>query len=280
MINLFISVLFGLFSFLSPQSKSTSWVAIGDSITYLNDHQDETDHRVSKGYLTLIEEEFPNLEIINKGYNGWTAVAIAEQFAKLEIPKADIYSVFLGTNDWWGGKKLGTFSDYEKATGTSTVNGSFREIIDNLKSLNPTAKIILITPMKRVDFVYINNFSNNAFGSYKTKNGQDLEDFAKAIQLIGKEENLPVIDLYHHPEMDFPQLVNFKRLKDPQSGIYNSFPYPDFIDIPFDPDNDDYPYPEASINVTFDGLHPSDKGYRLIVEKMMPYFKEWVNSGN
>ncbi|WP_268033259.1 SGNH/GDSL hydrolase family protein [Algoriphagus sp. PAP.12] len=274
--KVFYLLLFSFFLLFNFQDKKPKWVAIGDSITYLNDHKDETGNRVTKGYLSLIGGEFPELEIVNKGYNGWTAVAIAEKFADLDIPEADIYTIFLGTNDWWGSKPLGTFEDYKNATGTTTVNGAFRTILDNIQSLNPKAKIVLITPMKRVDFVYINNYKNNAFGSYKVKNDQDLEDFAKAIKKIGKKEKIPVIDLYHHKDMDFPELVNFKRLKNPESGSYQNYPYPDFIDIPFDPENDEYPYPKESINVTFDGLHPSDKGYQIIFEALLPTFKGWL----
>lgn len=257
--------------------RPLTWVAIGDSITYLNDHQNETGNRVSKGYLTLVTGKFPNVEVINKGYNGWTAVKIATEFDKLEIPKADVYSIFLGTNDWWGGKALGTFKDYQNATGTGTVYGAFRVIINNLRSLNDQAEIILITPMQRVDFVYINDYKNNAYGSYRAKNGQQLEEFADAIATIGKAENFKVVDLYHQKRMDHTRLVKFKRLKDPQTGEYKNFKYPDFIDVQFDPATDEYPYPEKSINVTYDGLHPSDKGYRMIAKELFPVFKEFSN---
>jgi lysophospholipase L1-like esterase len=255
--------------------RPLTWIAIGDSITYLNDHQNETGNRISKGYLTMVTDKFPNVEVINKGYNGWTAVKIATEFDKLAIPKADVYSIFLGTNDWWGGKALGTFEDYQNATGTGTVYGAFRVIINNLRSLNDQAEIILITPMQRVDFVYINDFKNNAYGSYREKNGQQLEEFADAIAAIGKAEDFQVVDLYHQKGMDHTRLVKFKRLKDPQTGEYKNFKYPDFIDVPFDPATDEYPYPEKSINVTYDGLHPSDKGYRMIARELLPVFKEF-----
>jgi lysophospholipase L1-like esterase len=256
--------------------RSLTWVAIGDSITYLNDHPDETGNRISKGYLSLVKDRFPEIEVTNKGYNGWTAVKIAEEFDKLEIPRADVYSIFLGTNDWWGSKPLGTLADFENATGPETVNGAFRVMIDKIRQLNPQAKIILITPMQRVDFVYINNYKNNAFGSYREKNGQHLEVFANAIKTIGEKESLPVVDLFHLKHMSHEDLVKFKRLKNPMTGQYQKYKYPDFIDIPFDPERDEYPYPEKSIDVTYDGLHPSDKGYRLIAKELYPIFKEII----
>ena len=131
---------FVLFSMgFSP--KPITWVAIGDSITYLNDHPNEAGNRITQGYLSLVKEKFPSLEVVNKGYNGWTAIRIAQEFAKLEIPKAEVYSIFLGTNDWWRGNPLGTIEDYKTASGTSTVAGSFREIINQIRKINPQAKI-------------------------------------------------------------------------------------------------------------------------------------------
>ena len=264
---------FVLFSMgFSP--KPITWVAIGDSITYLNDHPNEAGNRITQGYLSLVKEKFPSLEVVNKGYNGWTAIRIAQEFAKLEIPKAEVYSIFLGTNDWWRGNPLGTIEDYKTASGTSTVAGSFREIINQIRNLNPQAKIILITPMKRVDFVYINNYKNNALGSYRDKNGQSLESFSALLKAIAQLEGMELVDLYHQKGMDHVDLVKFKRLKNPVTGEYKNYPYPDFIDIPFDPENDDYPYPVESIDVTYDGLHPSDRGYQIIAKELVPIFRK------
>jgi len=269
---LLLVVLFIAQSSFAP--KPITWVAIGDSITYLNDHQNETGSRVTKGYMTRVQEKMPQLQFTNKGYNGWTAIRIATEIEKLGLQKADLYSVFLGTNDWWGSKPLGIFADYENNTGPTTVYGAFRVIINKLRSLNDQAKIVLITPMQRVDFVYINNPKNNAYGSYKPKNGQQLEDFAKAVVAIAAYEKIPVLDLYHQKGMDHKNLVQFKRLKDSTTGNYVKYPYPDFIDKPFHPGVDEYPYPEAAQNITFDGLHPSDKGYEQITKGLLKIFKK------
>lgn len=253
--------------------KEITWVAIGDSITYLNEHPDETGNRITKGYMTRVTEKLPNIHYSNQGHNGWTAIRIATDIEKLGLTKADVYSIFLGTNDWWGSKPLGTFSDYENNTGNATVYGAFRTIINKLHSLNDQAKIILITPMQRVDFVYINNFKNNAFGSYKEKAGQQLEQFADAIKAIGKYEHCDVVDLYHKKGMSHENLVKYKRLKDPQTGIYQNYPYPKFINIPFNPETDEYPYPFEAGDITYDGLHPSDKGYAVITDMLVKLMK-------
>lgn len=255
-------------------SKKTTWVAIGDSITYLNEHKNETGNRITKGYMARVVEKLPNITYINQGHNGWTSGGIADKIESLGLKKADVYSVFLGTNDWWQGREIGSLSDYKNNTGNNTVYGSFRIIISKLRSLNPDARIILITPMQRVDFVYIADMKNNAWGSYKEKNGQHLSDFADAIFAIGKCEKFAVVDLYDEPRMQWANLVKFKRLKDPQTGAYKNYPYPLFIDIPFNPETDEYPYPIEAMDITYDGLHPSDKGFDIIAEKLVTILSE------
>ena len=259
----------------SFKQKELTWVALGDSITYLNDHVDETGNRVTKGYMTRVVDKLPYVHYVNQGHNGWTAVRIAQEVEKLGLTKADVYSVFLGTNDWWSGRPLGQFTDYQRNTGNATVYGSFRQIIDKLRQLNPQAAIVLITPMQRADFVYLTNFKNNAYGSYKAKNGQYLESFANAIDSIGRAEAFPVVDLYHMRSLDVKKLVRYKRLKDPQTGTYRNYPYPDFADIPFNPETDEYPYPVQAVAKTYDGLHPSDKGYALISRALVKVMKKY-----
>jgi lysophospholipase L1-like esterase len=258
----------------SCSPKKITWIAIGDSITYLNEHKNETGNRITKGYMTRVTEKLPYITYINQGHNGWTSGGIADKIETLGLKKADVYSVFLGTNDWWQGRKLGALADYQNNSGNKTVYGSFRIIINKLRSLNPNAKIILITPMQRGDFVYIADMKNNAWGSYKDKNGQWLSEFADAVNAIGKFEKFAVIDLYNEPEMKMENLVNYKRLKDPQTGTYKNYPYPLFIDIPFNPETDEYPYPVDAIAITYDGLHPSDKGFDIIAEKLIAIMSE------
>lgn len=269
---LFLLTFISLFCSFSTDKKIV-WVAIGDSITYLNNHQNETGDRITKGYMTMVTDRLKHIEYINQGHNGWTAGRIAAKFDTLGIVKADVYSVFLGTNDWWAGRPLGTFDDYKNNTGNNTVYGSFRIIIDKIRGLNKEAKIILITPMQRVDFVYIKNMKNNAYGSYKEKKGQMLAQFADAIKRIGEFENFDVVDLFNTSALKLEKLVKFKRLKDPKTGEYKNYKYPFFIDVPFNTEKDDYPYPPDAIDMTYDGLHPSDKGYKVISKMLIKILK-------
>lgn len=262
--------------FTSFTKKELSWVAIGDSITYLNEHPDETGNRITKGYMTRVVEKLKHIHYTNQGHNGWTSGGIAKEIENLGLEKADIYSLFLGTNDWWQGRSLGMFSDYQSNTGNTTVYGSFRIIIDKLRKLNPDAKIILITPMQRTDFVYLNDMKNAAYGCYKKKNDQSLEQFADIITAISKHEKFSLVDLYHKRAMRLEKLVKYKRLKDPQAkDVYKNYPFPQYIDIPFNAATDEYPYPVDAIDMTYDGLHPSDKGYDVIADLLVKIIKRF-----
>lgn len=267
-----LSVIAALLS-LALTRKPITWVAIGDSITYLNEHRNEAGNRIKKGYMTGVVERLPHIRYINQGHNGWTSGGIAEQIEKPGIAKADIYSVFLGTNDWWQGRPLGELSDYKNNSGNNTVYGSFRIIVNKLRSLNPDAKIIFITPMQRTDFVYLFDMKNNAYGSYEEKNGQSLEQFAEAIKAIAKQESFEVVDLYNNRKLQIKNLVKFKRLKDPNTGEYKNYKYPEYRSIPFNPQADEYPYPKAAIKMTYDGLHPSDKGYAILIDILVKIIK-------
>src|SRR3954462_5447239 len=96
-----VLVLIAVCLFFSFAPKQKTWVAIGDSITYLNEHLDETGNRVTKGYMTRVKEKLPYINYTNQGHNGWTSGGIATNIEKLGLTKADMYSIFLGTNDWW-----------------------------------------------------------------------------------------------------------------------------------------------------------------------------------
>ena len=250
------------------------WTAIGDSITYLNEHIDETGNRITSGYMTKLSVQYPSIKYINQGHNGWTIAGIAKEIENLGLIKTDVYSVFLGTNDWWQGLPLGTINDYKDNTGLKTTYGAYRIIINKIRNLNPAAKIILITPMQRSDFVYLFDAHNNAYGSYKSKNGQELSQFADAVKEIGNYERITVIDLYYKSGITVKNVVKFKRLKDSVTGVYHNIKYPRYIGFPFHPGIDEYPYPAEAVDYTYDGLHPSDKGHQVIADMIIKVFKK------
>jgi len=110
-----------LFTFITlasfNQRKELSWMAIGDSITYLNGRPELTKNRISEGYMDDVVAKLPYVKFVNNGHPGWTIKAIADNINNLGLVKSDVYSLFLGTNDWWTCLPIGTFSDYENNTG-------------------------------------------------------------------------------------------------------------------------------------------------------------------
>src|SRR4051812_23057107 len=74
-----VLLIIGIWLLASFTKKEIVWVAIGDSITYLNDHPDETGNRVTKGYLSRVVAELPDIRYINQGHNGWKSGDIANK---------------------------------------------------------------------------------------------------------------------------------------------------------------------------------------------------------
>jgi lysophospholipase L1-like esterase len=255
--------------------KELSWTAIGDSITFLNGRPEVTKNRITTGYMDDVVKQLPYVHFVNKGYPGWTAKSMADNIENLGLQKADIYSVFLGTNDWWTGLPIGTYSDYQDNTGNKTVYGSYRTIINKIRSLNPGAVIILMTPLQRTDYVDLNNPSIFLPGDYAAKNGVFLSQYADAVKAIAKAEHLQLADLYYKSGITTKNAVHYRRLRDTVTGQYKNYTYPEYTKIPYHPATDDYPYPVGAMNMVYDGLHPSDKGHAIIAKMLVKIMKKY-----
>ncbi len=238
-------------------SDKIAWCAIGDSITYLNDHLDETGFRVSKGYLSRIQEKVPGLVLNNIGINGSTF----RDWVSVPIPEADLYTVLLGTNDWHQGNPMGTEADFRKRK-KRTILGHLGILLDHIRKVAPDARIIIGNPVERADFVYLLDPTNNAQGSYALENGLSLAVLADEIQSCCAIEGIPTVNCHDLSGFTQENLIRFKRVR--QGEIYRDLPYPDYVGIPYHPGDDEYPYPAESIWMTYDGLHPSDEGCEIL----------------
>lgn len=235
----------------------TAWCAIGDSFTYLNDHLDETGHFVTRGYLTRINDKLPALSLTNIGINGSTT----RDWLSVELPAADIYTILLGTNDWHQGIFIGTLKDFEKGT-PGTILGNLGNLYARIKALNPAAKVLFCTPVARTDFVYLFDYHNNAQGSYAHEHGQLLRDVAYAIVNACASQGIPCVNLYDKSGITPENAVHFKRVHTAEGDL--DLPFPDYLGVPYDPDEDPYPYPPESHALTYDGLHPTDEGNEIL----------------
>jgi hypothetical protein len=81
-----------------------------------------------------------------------------------------------------------------------------------------------------------------------------LSQIADAIAAIARFEMADLVDLYNDSSMALPHLVGYKRLKNPVTGKYQEYKFPDYTSIPFHPETDEYPYPVQAMDMTYDGL--------------------------
>lgn len=160
-----------------------TWCAIGTSITWYDAHP----NRFEKGYQTRVREVINFSGYFNAGNNGG---CIAGHIG-WNIPKADIYSIEHGINDWGHCTPVGTIDDYRAPGDSKSFFASYRRVIDHIRSINPNAKIVLCTPRKAW-----------GFGTYlparcdEPKGGIYLREYAEAVRTIAKEEGFEVADFY------------------------------------------------------------------------------------
>ena len=235
------------------------WCAIGDSFTYLNDHLNETGYRVKKGYITRVCEKISGITVNNMGINGSTT----EDWLKVAIPKADFYTILLGTNDWHHHIPVGGTEDFKHAQ-KGTILGNLGDLVKRIREKASDAPVIIMNPVERGDFVCIDDPENNARGSYAPDGGQMLAAIADQIFLECRGEKIYPVDLHKRCGFLQENVVHFKRVK--KDGRYQNLPYPDYVDVPYDPLNDEYPYPPEAVHMTYDGLHPSDEGSEVIAQ--------------
>lgn len=101
--------------------------------------------------------------------------------AKIMTRDVDAIVVFGGTNDFGhGDSKMGNLDSDD----IYTFCGGLNNLINQLKTDFPAAKIIFLTPLRREDENNINH------------DGKVLEDYVNTIIEITKKHNLPVIDLF------------------------------------------------------------------------------------
>lgn len=251
--------------------KEKRIIAIGDSFFYLDSHLDETGYRLSRGVLSRLEERMPGYKITNLGING----ATTETWLDAPLEKGDAYLILLGTNDWNSSIEIGTKRDYLFRM-KGTILGNLGCLVGRIKALSPNPLIFLCNPVERGDFVHINEPFNYSTGSYEKKYGRTMNDIANAIFSEAREAG--VININTHDKAGFTCLnaVKFKRCY--LHGKIVDLPYPNYRQGLYDPEGGVYPYPKEAINMTYDGLHPSDLGAEklaeIIFEDMRNYLKK------
>lgn len=238
------------------------WCAIGDSFTYLDSHIEASGYRITKAYLTRVVEQIPNLVLTNIGMDG----SRTGDWIDRPLPEADLYTILLGTNDWGWGVPCGTKQDFDQKR-SGTVLGNLGILIQNIQKRNPQARIIVMNPIERTDFVYVGGNEMLTPGSYAPRAGQWLCDISKAIYETCTQSginNLYAVNLHDRSGITPANAMKWKRVW--TGTAYENLPYPDYLSVPDDPVPKEHPYPVEAVGWTYDGLHPSDAGNQLIAD--------------
>lgn len=157
-----------------------TWNSIGDSITRAN------------GYQPHVMKNTGLRNYNNYGFSGYTATIKSKgdttsvALKAAEFDKADIHTIFLGTNDFSKNCSIGKIGD---ATGTlNSFYGGLKQIIVDIYAKNKEAVIIFISPLKRDANGYTWSSTNDA--------GHKLSDYRDAIKEFCDYYSLGFLDLY------------------------------------------------------------------------------------
>jgi len=189
----------------SKLTTSKTWASIGDSITWLDDNGGVS-NRPERGYQTRLQDRIEFGGFTNLGVNGVTMLG----YDVNTIVKADIYTVALGINDW-GSTNLsavGTLADY-KANMDGSARDNYaqclRRMVNKIRSLNPAAHIILMTPRRAYGFdgfLPASSADANSAGVY-------LHEFADLLIEVARYEGFLVADLYYGSGMNDGNLAAY-----------------------------------------------------------------------
>lgn len=100
----------------------------------------------------------------------------------------DLVVIFAGTNDWGHDAPIGTPAD----TTDVSMCGALSVVINGILTSNPSARLVLITPLHRWGYAggnYPNDTDNNG-------QGHPLADYVDAIKDMAQAYSIPVIDLF------------------------------------------------------------------------------------
>ncbi|MDV3426492.1 MAG: SGNH/GDSL hydrolase family protein [Bacillota bacterium] len=161
----------------SLKYEGKNWLAIGDGITSANQYQNMVAKVCKINKVTT--DAVPSQKL----------GMMADRLTKESLSDIDLITIFGGTNDYGNDKLLGTKDDDKTV---DKFYGNIRKVIDKIQSLNPKAKIVFITPLKRgrVGNQPVYPAANNA--------GNTLDQYVQAIKYVCGQNSIQVIDLFNN----------------------------------------------------------------------------------
>jgi len=167
-------------------------MTIGDSIT-ANDGR-KFKEGIYKGeeiigYQTVFMNKNSNISIdlVNQGYAGYALAgrkkSIYQKIKYDSFKNVDLITIFVGTNDFKLNKPIISNDSLE------SFKYCYSSLVSKIQKQNKSAKIYLITPLRRNNDGYTSNSVNKA--------GLKLIDYVNATKEVGSEKGINVIDLYN-----------------------------------------------------------------------------------
>ena len=161
--------------------------------------------------------------------SGGTLTSIYPQISNLNT-NADIVTVWIGTNDYNGNRKIGSLLDdvnddsIKDAWGYTTFKAGLNYICKWLSTNMKGKNIVFITPTYRHDADDDTRESNNGKNSkgYIINNaGHSLEEYAEAMIEVANHWGFPVLDLFHTSginELTYSRYYQDDRLHPSEEG--------------------------------------------------------------
>ena len=196
----------------------------------------EKNFRANKNYHDYIKEEI-GCVVENRGISGSGYQASNAIMGRVNTfaSDSDLITVFAGTNDYnHGTVPLGEVGDTTEETLCGCIYLTFTRLLERF----PTQTIAVFTTLPRSNCYPLKEVTNNR--------GYTLGDVARVTKEIAELFGFPVLDLYHasnlHPWITKNNTIYFAYQND---GVSNG-----------------------------DGLHPNDKGQKVIADKI----KHFINA--
>ena len=165
--------------YLDRSLNELTYCSVGDSITKAGQYQ------------RVICQMCGFIETTNVSESGIEACQLANKIkdGTYTLPNADIYTIFIGINDFRHSVPVGTLMD-------STTQGELTTFAMGLKSLIQQCQVIMHPDKGRI--IIVLPYKNNDTPNFNTANeqGVKLNAYIKVAKEIAEFYSLPIVDLY------------------------------------------------------------------------------------
>lgn len=219
-------------------------VCFGDSITWYDGNTynwGKEQGEVAKGYESYMREL--GMDVVNRGYSGGNIMVILSQIRDTDLSGYDIVTITSGANDSRYQVPTGTLVTDGSTFDETTFIGALQAAVEYVLTENPTAKILLITPIK--GWIYYPEGYVNAARPLVDGDGIVEQRYADAIKTVAAYYSLPVCDWYNEAGVNI--LTRSWFMNDP------------------DPDPEATPNPNDLYS-----LHPTAVGYKRMADILIP----------